>query len=109
MNGVDTYPALPPVDESLIIKFPFGESPKIVNANAISAIVLDGNLEGVSFVTSGHSNAEDVLATLREKYGKPSTYIPKKLQNQMGATYESFSAGWALETWKSSFLVLRKH
>jgi len=107
VNGVETYPTEPPNNENLLIKFPYGDSPQIVSGNVISGIILDGKLEGISFSTSGISDADYVLAKLQEKYGKPSTYIPRKIENAMGASFDSFIAGWKLENLDISFFGVK--
>lgn len=103
VSGVDVYSTEPINNENIVVKFPFSDSPRIVKGSSVSAIILDGKLEGVSFATSGISDADDVLTTLKEKYGKPLSYIPRKVQNRMGASFDAFIAGWTFDNLDVSF------
>lgn len=103
VNGVDVYPTEPITNENITIKFPYSDSPQMVKGSGVSAIVLDGKLEGVSFATSGVTDADDVIASLKEKYGKPLNFIPRKVQNRMGASFDTFIAGWTFDNLDVSF------
>ncbi len=85
------------INDSVIVKFPVSDAPQIMSSYEMFALVLDGNLEGIGFNTSGVSNAEIVLQKLKEKYGSPSTLIPKKVQNRLGASFDAFDAVWNLQ------------
>lgn len=84
----------PVVTGTILIKIPIKEIPGVIKGDTVSGQVVDGNLEAVGFNTRGISDQESALDTLQKKYGKPSAYEPRAVQNQMGATYNVFTAGW---------------
>jgi hypothetical protein len=84
----------PVVNETIEIKFPFGDRPQIVSGLSLIGQVMDGKLEGIGFNTLGLTNADDVLQKLTEKYGKPSSSAPYEVQNRMGAKFTSVLAVW---------------
>lgn len=81
------------------VRFPFEEKPEIVKGWLV-AFLLNGNLEGVGFETNGLKNDKVVLKNLEEKYGPPSLFLPRKMQNGFGASFESFDATWSFATFK---------
>lgn len=85
------------INDSVIVKFPISDAPQIMSSYEMFALVLDGNLEGIGFNTAGIRNAEMVLEKLKEKYGSPSTLVPKKVQNRLGASFDAFDAVWNLQ------------
>jgi len=59
-------------------------------------LLIDGNVEGVSFLTDGIRDADRVLAMLTEKYGKPTKTERRAARNLAGATFVSTFAWWKL-------------
>lgn len=86
----------PVVNEKVLIKFPISETPTITKNSAVLGIVLEGNLEGIGFDTTGVTGQTKVLNVLKQKYGEPTQFLPRKVQNRMGATYDVFDASWSL-------------
>jgi hypothetical protein len=82
--------------DSVRIRFPVRDSPSLVRGGELLAQVIDAKLEGVSFNTHGTSEIDRVLASLKQKYGEPSALQPRKLQNRLGATFDSTDAVWNL-------------
>lgn len=62
----------------------------------MSAIIQNGNLEGVQFNTRGIEAQDIVLDGLVNKYGKPIKVINKVVQNGFGAKFDALSASWEL-------------
>jgi hypothetical protein len=84
----------PVVNETIEIKFPFGDRPEIVSGLSLIGQILDGRLEGIGFNTLGVENAGEVLKKLTEKYGKPTVSQPVEVQNKMGARFTTVQADW---------------
>ncbi|CAN5164386.1 MAG: hypothetical protein ACR2GW_12635 [Pyrinomonadaceae bacterium] len=80
--------------EHVEIHFPFSERPQIVSSVGVMALVIDSKLEGIGFNTLGITDDDSVLEKLKEKYGTPTAFIPNKVQNRMGASFEAFVASW---------------
>lgn len=70
------------------------ECPYFVMGCQITLLEIDDNLEGVEFSTHGLQDQEAVFSALTEKYGKPSHYNKSRVQNKMGASFDSILASW---------------
>jgi hypothetical protein len=78
----------------VVVSFPKGQFPKIAEFESVKAMVIGGVLEGVSFNTGGAKKTNDVLGTLREKYGQPTDFIQRTFRNRLGVTTSGFSVTW---------------
>jgi hypothetical protein len=87
-------PPPPLVTDFVSLMFPVREIPDVVAGLDVQALVIDGRLESVAFSTLGITNQERILGKLKEKYGEPTLLQPEKVQNRMGAQYETFTATW---------------
>lgn len=77
------------------LEWPLGESPRLTTGMLVS--VIDGNLEGVGFNTSGVSTDEMVLDMLIKKYGQPTTLQRGTVKNGIGNTFPAIVAGWSTQ------------
>jgi hypothetical protein len=69
--------------------------PKIVaRERRFLVTVVGGTVQGVLFFTEGYEVQKDVEAVLREKYGLPSFREVERVQNRMGAAFDSIGAIW---------------
>jgi len=84
----------PIINESVIISFSTKESPQIIKGFEILGLVMEGNLEGIGFNTTGISSADVVLGKLKEKYGRTTSFVPKKMTNRLGNSFDAFDATW---------------
>jgi hypothetical protein len=85
----------PIVTETVMVRFPISESPSIAKGGVINVRIIDGKLEGIAFNTMGTRDADVVLGKLKEKYGEPKVFIPKTVQNRLGASFDAFDAAWS--------------
>lgn len=83
---------------SVILLFPHSEWPKVLRGRKPTLHIIAGNVEGISFETSGIDDQDEVLAALKAKYGEPLVLDPQTVQNRMGASFNVFTAAWATET-----------
>jgi hypothetical protein len=86
----------PVVTESVRIRFPVSDSPSLARGGELSAQIIDGILEGISFSTRGIADIDRVMGALTQKYGEPTMRQPQVLQNRLGAKFESVDAAWVL-------------
>lgn len=84
----------PVVSERISIHFPADQTPRLSSLQTVSCVVIDGNLQGISFSTRGISDQDFIQASLRKKYGQPSRVAQIKKQNLMGASFSSVVAVW---------------
>lgn len=77
-----------------VIDFPKATKPLILSNFYLIALESGGNLVGVRFATNGISDQEFDLTVLTNKYGKPTSIVRNKVQNKMGAVFESIEASW---------------
>jgi|GEM_PF-7081895 len=84
-----------------IIQFPIDKSPSILGT--VSGLVVSGRLEEIVIETAGYSIQDYDLEKLKVKYGKPTALLPQKMQNSLGATYNTFIALWDLGDINISF------
>lgn len=85
---------------TVIINFPHHKAPEIATMSqfvGISGTIIDEKLEGIEFSTLGIQDADFVLSKLKEKYGNPTIYVPLKVKNYQGGTFDSFIAKWNFE------------
>jgi hypothetical protein len=78
------------------IYFPVQDKPNLVSGTSIVMVILDGVLEGISFNTAGISTQDVTLTALKGKFGVPTEIKPLKVQNKLGASFDTFFASWAL-------------
>lgn len=102
-NNKKILPTEPIITDEVEIDFPLSEAPTMASYGTIVATIINGTLEGISFNTRGISDNEDVLVTLKEKYGKPTVLIPTKTQNRLGATFDFYIASWKFDNLDVSF------
>ena len=102
-NNKKILPTEPIITDEVEIDFPLSEVPTIASYGIVVATIINGNLEGISFNTSGISDNEYVFVKLKEKYGKPTVLIPTKTQNRLGATFNFYIASWKFDNLNVSF------
>ncbi|MEQ1605406.1 MAG: hypothetical protein ABL999_11125 [Pyrinomonadaceae bacterium] len=76
------------------VVFPFAEKIIIAKDGYVTVTIMDGKVEGLSFKTAGVDSDSVVLSDLKAKYGAPSSIVPAKVQNRMGATFDKVTAVW---------------
>lgn len=81
---------------SVLVHFPVEQSPRIVKAGVLAALLVDGRVEGIGIDTPGISTAEEALQTLQAKYGEPHTLVHGSAYNRLGAKMETVTATWHL-------------
>lgn len=84
-------------DDTVKVRFPFEEAPSIAIGGIVIATVIDGKLEWLSFNTAGINDAETVLTKLKEKYGEPTTFLPRTVKTRIGASFQVFDCDWTRE------------
>jgi len=77
------------------VNFPYEEQPNIVKGWTITVTIINGKVEGVAFPTAGVDSDTLVLSTLKKKYGEPKKLTTAKVQNRMGAVFDSITAVWS--------------
>lgn len=92
MYGTSSYKKLD--NEFLKIRFPSDSIPDFLKYDHVNGLIIDGNLEKITFYTKGILSQEYVLEVLTKKYGNSSVIEKKSMQNAMGATFETFDAYW---------------
>lgn len=76
------------------IIWPLGEGPRLVGDVAIVSIS-DKKIQSLGIrTTGGMTTALMVLEELTAKFGKPSYYRSKTVQNGLGLSFDAFDAGW---------------
>lgn len=86
--------AEPMVFENIDIQFPVASAPAL--GYGFSALVMDGKIQAMRWMTRGQGQQEAMLATLKGKFGEPASLKADPLQNGFGAKYESIRATWSL-------------
>jgi hypothetical protein len=79
-----------------IVSLRWFTNPHLVIANSALAVVIDGNLEGVSFNTLGIQSQQRDYEALKAKYGEPAQSNQSTLQNGYGATVAAIRAKWTI-------------
>ncbi len=97
----DDLAGQPVSNDTVSMRFPEGGSPSITTG--FHAVVIDGVVEEISFATAGLSIQDQVLATLKKKYGPPSSASETTKQNAFGAMFSSHSAVWHFANLKVTF------
>jgi hypothetical protein len=92
-----------PKGENYTVEFmpPAGKRPPGVVTS--SALVVNGKIEGVSFITNGLESQDSILSALTGKLGTPTQLKETPMQNRMGATFTSQEAEWAFKGGKGAF------
>lgn len=96
-------PLTPTAFPLLDLIFPIGDAPTYVARQRATILVIDGLVEGIEFDTTGISVQHSALSALKAKFGEPTKFEPKVLQNRMGAKYETFDAAWSLPNLEVNF------
>lgn len=78
----------------LKIILPSKRTPGILSGSIADAQIIDGNLESIWFPTFGLKDQNITLATLQDKYGKPTKLIEENKQNASGGVFLSHYAEW---------------
>lgn len=79
-----------------------GSYPRIVKNGWLTVLVTrKGRIAGVNFTTHGIDSQVQDIAVLTEKYGEPTSRSSEKVQNRLGATFDS-----SVLTWKSPDLTV---
>jgi hypothetical protein len=73
------------------------DRPSILDGPEIAVQVIDGKPEWIAIPTPGLRNEDEVLATLKGKYGEPTASMPITAQNGFGATFTGTFATWKFE------------
>ncbi len=76
------------------VQFPSKVAPEIMMGDKLTLLEIDGNVEGLEFNTRGIMTQDGVIAALVEKFGKPTKFVNEKVQNKMGAVYDSIYSKW---------------
>lgn len=71
--------------------------------NGPTASVIDGNVESVFVRTDGIDVQQEVMATLKAKYGKPTRFRKQVMRNAFGTKFEVYYATWILSNLKVDF------
>lgn len=85
----------PLFDEGISVDFPMSQLPDGAKWDGVSATIIDGKVQGVTFLTYGYNSQTLVLDQLKAKFGEPTIFKPVKKQNGYGATFESIEAVWS--------------
>jgi hypothetical protein len=84
----------PLVREGVTISFPLSERPELLIDWKVSAFVIDGSVQLITFRTLPFRFQDTILDTLKRKFGEPSSLDPVSLQNGFGARFEALTAVW---------------
>jgi len=76
------------------VTLPFDTAPGYIKDRKMYVYEYLNKVDKIQFYTTGIDSSKYVLKTLVEKFGNPTGYEEVKLQNRMGATFESFEATW---------------
>jgi hypothetical protein len=106
-NGSMSSHFILPKNGGIDVDFPEGQSPAMVYG-WVTARIIDGNIEGVSFRTVGSDTTSYTIQQLTQKYGPPSASSKIPVQNAFGARYVGAEANWKLPdvevTFKTPYL-----
>ncbi|MEY2116236.1 MULTISPECIES: hypothetical protein [Rhodanobacter] len=69
-------------------------TPSGINPDSITVIVINGRIEGITLLTAGYNAQDELLLSLREKYGAPTKITSNPVHNAMGATFTNDRAKW---------------
>jgi len=86
------------------IQFPIRDMPDMMSDTRLAALIIDGNIEGVSFSTRGVRSQNADLDRFTEKYGQPTKLSPAQVQNRLGAKFDTFTALWLFPELYVSFV-----
>lgn len=84
----------PPVDENLTIDFPMSALPEGAKWDSVYAVIIEGKVQSIGFMTYGMDSQGLVMDQLRGKFGEPMTNKIVSKQNGYGAKFESIEASW---------------
>lgn len=80
--------------ENLDVQFPTTTS--LQYAYGVTVLMLDGQVQGMSWFTRGQPEQALAFAALKIKFGEPASTNVEIKQNSFGAKYESITANWNL-------------
>lgn len=86
--------AEPMTFENIDIQLPVATAPGV--GFGFSALVMDGKIQALRWMTRGQPQQTAMFALLRSKLGEPTSTTTDALQNGFGAKYESIRATWSL-------------
>lgn len=89
--------SVPIIEETVSVRFPLKQQPEISANDYISVRLVDGVVQRVWFWTSGLSAQARDFDLLTKKFGVATTVHKQKLQNGLGAVFESIEAAWVLK------------
>lgn len=92
-----------PKGDSYTVEFAPPEGKRPPGVTTASALVVNGRIEGVSFITNGLESQDAILLALTSKLGTPSSLKEDAMQNRMGATFHSHEAEWKLQGGEGHF------
>lgn len=101
---IDSSPKLPttPTETFEAIRFNPETIPAGVSDRA-HALIINGSVEELSFMTNGASYQQSIYNLLEKKFGSPTSKEVENLQNAMGAKYENIYALWRFPSMTVSF------
>lgn len=83
---------------------PSAKSPH--GAGNASVLVVNGQIEGVEYLTHGWESQDSILQALKGKLGPPTTVKEVDMQNRMGAKFTSHEAEWLFTNGRAGFTGL---
>ncbi len=75
--------------------YPIGKDPEL---GRLSATISGGRLSYMQVDTRGIRTQSQDLSALTQKFGKPDYLAQPKVQNRMGASFETIEANWNLQS-----------
>ena len=86
----------PVENDSILIRFAATEAPAVMSGGAAIGLVVNGRLEGLTFNTRGADAQAQVMDTLKQSFGAPTSIAPKRVETGLGESFDSFDAAWKL-------------
>lgn len=96
-RGIGARGSCDPITTAQVaVRFPPLELPVYVRDSSVLAEVIDGQVESLTFYTTGVTNQGQVLDELIAKFGKPTSSSTRPMQTRGGAKFDSAVAIWSL-------------
>jgi hypothetical protein len=89
-------PTAPVENDAILIRFAATEAPAVMSGETAIGLVVEGKLEGLTFNTRGIDAQAQVMDTLKQAFGAPTSIAPKLVENSLGQSFDSFDAAWTL-------------
>ena len=83
-------------NDAVLIRFAATEAPAVMSGGIAIALVVDGKVEGLTFNTRGIDAQPQVMDTLKQAFGDPTSIAPKRVENSLAQSFDSFDASWKL-------------